>query len=131
MAHEAIRDSTMVKALGDLYTDISDLVSKEARLARAELKQALSSGVQAGIWMAVAGLLAWIVALLLVGAAVFAIAALGIAIYWSCLIVAAILAAAAAGAFFYGRSLARERLTPTRTLNQINRDIVTAREQLR
>lgn len=131
MAHEAIKDSTLIKALGDLFTDLSDLVRKEIRLARAEMTEAVSSGVQAGAWMAAAGLLALIVALLLVQAAVFAIASLGLALHWACLIVAAVLAAAAAGAFFYGRSLARGRLTPRKTLKQINRDIGTAREQLR
>ena len=131
MAHEAIKDATLIKALGDLFTDLSDLVRKEVRLARAEMAEAVTSGVQAGAWMAAAGLLALVVALLLVQAAVFAIASLGLALYWACLIMAAVLAAAAAGAFFYGRSLARRGLTPRRTLKQINRDIVTAREQLR
>lgn len=130
MAHEAIRDTTLIKALGDLFTDLSDLVRKEVRLARVEMAEAVSSGVQAGVWMAAAGLLAFIVALLLVQAAIFAIASLGLALYWACLIVAAVLAAAAAGAFLYGRSLARG-VTPRRTLKQINRDIGTAREQLR
>lgn len=130
MAHEAITDSTLIKALGDLFTDLSELVRKEVRLARVEMAAAVSSGVQAGVWMAAAGLLAFVVALLLVQAGVFAIASLGIALYWACLIVAAVLAAVAAGAFLYGRSLARG-LTPRRTLNQINRDIATAREQIR
>lgn len=130
MAHEAIRDTTLIKALGDLFTDLSDLVRKEVRLARVEMAEAVSSGVQAGVWMAAAGLLAFIVALLLVQAAIFAIASLGLALYWACLIVAAVLAAAAAGAFLYGRSLVRG-VTPRRTLKQINRDIGTAREQLR
>lgn len=130
MAHEAITDSTLIKALGDLFTDLSELVRREVRLARVEMAAAVTSGVQAGIWMAAAGLLAFVIALLLVQAGVFAIASLGIALYWACLIVAAVLAAVAAGAFLYGRSLARG-LTPRRTLNQINRDIATAREQIR
>ena len=131
MAHDSIKDSPLVKATSDLLTDVSDLLRKELQLARAELSQVVSSGVQAGAWMAAAGILGFIVALLVIQAAVFAIASQGLALHWSSLIVAGILAAVAAAAFFYGRSLARGRLTPSRTIRQINRDIVTAREQLR
>jgi hypothetical protein len=69
-------------------------------------------------------------ALLLVEAAVFAIASFGIALHWSCLIVAGILAVAAAAAFFQGRSAAQDELLPTRTARQISQDIRTAKEQL-
>jgi hypothetical protein len=80
--------------------------------------------------MAVAGALGLAAALLLVEAAVFAIASFGIALHWSCLIVAGILAVAAAAAFFQGRSAAQDELLPTRTARQISQDIRTAKEQL-
>jgi hypothetical protein len=80
--------------------------------------------------MVVAGALGMVAALLLVEAAVFAIASFGIALHWSCLIVAALFAAAAAGAFFQGRSQAQDELLPTRTARQISQDIRTAKEQL-
>jgi len=52
--------------------------------------------------MVTAGLLGLIVGLLVVEAAVFAIASFGLALRWSCLLVAAVLAAAAIAAFYYG-----------------------------
>jgi small-conductance mechanosensitive channel len=126
-----IRDTPVVRATRDLLTNLSDLFRKELRLAQAEMRQAAVKAAQAGAWMAVAGIAALIVVLLLVQAAIFAIASLGLALHWATLIVAAILAAVAAAAFFYGRSLARDGLAPKRTVNQINRDIATLREQLR
>jgi len=35
MAHESIRDSGLVRAATDLFADLSDLIQKEIRLARA------------------------------------------------------------------------------------------------
>ena len=71
-----------------------------------------------------------VAALLLVEAAVFAIASFGLALHWSCLLVAAVLAAGAAAAFYHGRSIAEDELLPTRTAKQISQDIKTAKEQL-
>jgi putative superfamily III holin-X len=61
---------------------------------------------------------------------VFGIASFGLALHWSCLIVAAVLGAGAAAAFFRGRANAQEELTPTRTINQIKQDIATTKEKL-
>jgi hypothetical protein len=80
--------------------------------------------------MAIAGVLALIVLLLLVEAVVFAVASFGLAMHWACLAVAVALALIAGGAFLYGRSAAAEELTPSRTMNQINHDISTVKEQL-
>jgi Putative Actinobacterial Holin-X, holin superfamily III len=88
------------------------------------------SRLRASVWMVVAGALGLVAVLVLVEAAVFAIASFGIAMHWSCLIVAGVLAAAAAVAFFQGRSAAQGELLPTRTTRQISQDIRTAKEQL-
>jgi hypothetical protein len=71
-----------------------------------------------------------IAALLVVQGIVFAIASFGIALHWACLIVAAVFALAAGLLYAKGRGDAEQELTPTRTLNQIKRDISTAKEQL-
>jgi hypothetical protein len=68
--------------------------------------------------------------LLVVEAAVFAIASFGLALYWSCLLVAAVLAAGGAAVFYHGRSMAEEEFLPTRTAKQISQDIKTAKEHL-
>jgi uncharacterized Tic20 family protein len=130
MAYERLQNSTLTRTLTDLLGDLSDLVQKEVRLARAEVTEAINNGVQASVWMVVAAVLGLIAALLLVEAIVFGLASFGIALHWACLIVAIAFAAAAAAAFAYGRSMARDRIVPTRSVRQINEDIRTTREQL-
>jgi len=130
MALEHTRQATLPRILSIVVGDLADLVQKELRLARTEVVDKLSTKMQAGIWMAAAGMLGLIALLLVVQAAVFAIASFGIALHWSCLIVAAAVALLAGMAILKGRSDAQEEITPTRTINQIKRDIATAKEQL-
>ena len=130
MAPEAIRNSTLVRTLGDVLGDLSDLVQKEIRLARAELTAKAASGVTASLWMVVAAVLGFVAALLVIEAIVFALASFGLALYWACLLVAVVLAGCGAVAFAYGRSAAHRMLVPSRGIRQINEDIRTAKEQL-
>jgi hypothetical protein len=110
--------------------EIPDLLRKELQLAKTEITEKIVSRLRASVWMIVASVLGMVAALLLVEAAVFGIASFGIALHWSCLLVAAVLAAAAAAAFFQGRAAAQDELVPTRTAKQISQDIKTAKEQL-
>jgi hypothetical protein len=130
MAYERVKNAALPHAVSDVVADLADLLQKEVRLARAEISAKIGSKLQAGIWMSAAAGLGLIAGLLVVQAIVFGIASLGIALHWSCLIVAAVLAAAAALSYVKARADAREDLTPTRTLQQIKRDISTAKEQL-
>jgi uncharacterized membrane protein YgcG len=130
MAHDALRNSGLVRGLTDLLADLSDLVQKEIRLARAELAEKISARVQASVWLIAASFLGLITALLIVEGLVLAIASYGLALHWSCLLVAAIVAALGAAVFYHGRSLADEELLPTRSMRQVTRDIETAKEQL-
>jgi len=130
MAHDKLRNSGLVQALTDLLADLSELVQKEIRLARAELAHNISAKLHASAWMVAAGLLGLIAMLLAVEAAVFALASFGVAMHWACLLIAAILAAAGAALFYHGRSLAEEDLLPSRSVRQVTRDIETAKEQL-
>ena len=130
MAHESSHYSGLGRTLRDLFADLSDLVQKEIRLAKAEVTEKVTTRISAIVWMAVAGVLGLVVALLLVEAAVFALASFGFALHWACLMVAAGLAVVAAAAFLYGRSLAGEELLPSRTVHQITEDIRIAKEQL-
>ena len=131
MAYEHLKDSALPRALSDVVADLADLFQKEMRLARTELSEKLSIKVRGGIWMAVAGAAALIAGLLVVEAAVFGIAAAGIALHWSCLIVAAIFLALGALAYAAGRSDLDEELTPKRTLHHIQEDVTTAKEQFK
>jgi hypothetical protein len=130
MAHEQLKNAALPRAISDVVADVADLFQKELRLARAEISDKLSTKLQAGIWMSAAGVLGLIAALLVVQGLVFGIASFGLALHWSCLIVAGVLAAAGALAYYKGRADAQEELTPTRTIHQVKQDIMTTKEQL-
>jgi uncharacterized membrane protein YgcG len=130
MAHDRLRNSGLAQALTDLFADLGDLLQKELQLAKTEITEKITSRLRASVWMVIAGVLGMVAALLLVEAVVFAIASFGLALHWSCLLVAAVIAAGAAAALYHGRSIAEDELLPTRTARQITQDIKTAKEQL-
>jgi hypothetical protein len=130
MALDRLQNSGLTRALTDLLADFAELMQKELQLAKTEITEKITAGVRASVWMVVAGVLGLMAALFVLEAAVFAIASFGLALYWSCLLVAAVLAAAGAALFYHGRSMAQGDLLPTRTATQITRDIKTAKEQL-
>lgn len=127
---ESFKNSALVGAFSDVVGDLAELVQKEMRLARAELLAKLSTKLRAGVWMSAAAGLGLLAVLVLIEAAVFGIAAYGLALHWSCLIVAAVLVVASGAAYAMGSADAHEEITPTRTIHQVKRDIATAKEQL-
>jgi membrane protein implicated in regulation of membrane protease activity len=129
-SHESLGDSALVRALTDLLADLSDLIQKELRLARAEITQKLTVGIRGGLWMAAAGLLAFVALLFVLEGVVFALASAGMPLQWSCFLVAAVIAVTAALAFYAGRSPADTRLAP-RATRQFGETLRTAKEQLK
>ena len=122
--------SSLPNAFSKVVTDLADLMQKEMRLARAELSEKLSISIRAGVWMSAAAVLAITSGFLIVQAIVLGLsAATGIALHWSCLIVAAVLAAAAGAGFSKGKADVPEQLTPDRAINQVKQDIAVAKEQ--
>jgi putative superfamily III holin-X len=122
--------SSLPSAFSKVITDLADLMQKEMRLIRAELSENISTGIRAGVWVLVAGGLATVAVLLVVQAMVLGLAAAtGIALHWSCLIVAALLAAAAGATYAKGKADVPDELTPDRAIHQIKQDIAVAREQ--
>jgi putative superfamily III holin-X len=130
MAHDRVQNSGLARALSDLFADLGDLLQKELQLAKTEITEKIASRLRASVWMVLAGVLGMVAALLVVEAAVFALASFGLALHWSCLLVAALLAAAGAAAFYHGRSMTDDELLPARSARQITKDIETAKEQL-
>ena len=130
MALERIKEAALPHTVSDVVADLADLFQKEIRLGRAEISDKITTKLQAGVWMSAAGVLALIAGLLVVQAVVVGIASYGIALHWSCLIVAGVLAAFAVMLFFKGRFDAKGELAPTRAINQVKQDIATAKEQL-
>lgn len=122
--------SSLSNAVSKVITDLADLIQKEMRLVRAELSENLANGIRAGVWMLVAGVLAIVAVFLVIQAIVLGLsAATGIALHWSCLIVAAMLAAAAGAAFARGKADVPGEFTPDRAIHQIKQDIAVAKEQ--
>ena len=128
--NEKLKDSSLGGALSDVIGDLADLVQKEIRLAKTELTAKISQKVLGGIWLAVAGGIGLLALMVLIEAAIFAIASYGIALHWSCLIVAGALAILGGAAFAKGRADAQVELTPSHSLHQIRRDVAAAKEQL-
>jgi len=127
-----LKNSALPRTLSDVVADFADLFQKEIRLARAELAEKLSLKIMAGVWMSAAAALGIVTLLVVVQSAIFGIASgFGIALHWSCLVVAALLAAIAAAAYAKGQADAKEELSPTRTIYQVKQDIATAKEQLK
>ena len=127
---ETLKNSALPRALSEVVGDLADLFQKELRLARAELSEKLSLKLRGGVWISVAAALALSAGLLVIEGLVFAIASFGIALHWSCLIVAAVMAAAGGAAYAKGRTDVREELVPVRTIHQVKQDIAAAKEQL-
>ena len=128
--NERLKNTAMVGALSDAVEDLGDLLQKEVRLAKAELSEKLATKLRAGVWMSVTGIFGLCAVLVLIEAVVFAIASYGLALHWSCLIVAAALAVVAVGAYAIGRADARASVSPSRTIHQVQRDVAAAKEQL-
>ena len=122
--------SSLPHAFSKVVTDLADLMQKEMQLARAELSEKLSINIRAGVWMSAAAVLAIVGVLLIVQAIVLGLsAATGIALHWSCLIVAAVLAGAAGAAFAKGKADVPNQFTPDRAINQVKQDLAVAKEQ--
>jgi hypothetical protein len=115
--------------IAELSGDYADLVQKEIRLARAEIVDAVSRRVRAGALLGAAGFLGLIAFLLIIEGIVFAIAAAGLALYWSCFLVAFVLIAGAAGVYAYVRSADIPGPVLRRSLEQVRHDIRTIKEQ--
>jgi Putative Actinobacterial Holin-X, holin superfamily III len=123
-------EQSLPNAFSKVITDLADLMQKEMRLVQAELSEKLSISIRACVWMSVGAVLAIVGGFLIVQAIVLGLsAATGIALHWSCLIVAAVLAGAAGAAFVKGKADVPHRLTPDRAINQVKQDIAAAKEQ--
>lgn len=130
MTHEPHGRASAIDLLASTFSDLADLVQKEIRLARAEATEKIMSGVRASALFAIAGFLGLVALLFVLEGIVFVLAAFGLAMYWSCFVVAVAIAVIAAGLVFYARKRGAG-LFPERTVGQVREDIRTAKEQLR
>ena len=131
MADDNLWETRLIRAVTDLGADLVDLVQKELRLARSEIVQKLTLGLQAGAWFAIAAALGFFAIVLVLEALVFGIAAAGVPLWGSCLLVAFVLSVLAGIAFYYARRQSSQDMTPVRSARQFTKAIGTVREQLR
>ena len=57
MPLDGVRNSALVRTLADVLDDLPELFQKEIRLAQAEFTGKIKDGVQASVWIMLAGLL--------------------------------------------------------------------------
>ena len=130
MALDNLKNSPLVGALSETLANIGDLFHSELRLAKAEMAAIVAKKVSAAVWLAIGAVFAAVTLVFLALAAAFGIAAAGLDLHWALLIVAGVLAAGASLAAAKGIADAKGDVMPTRTLNQISRDIATAKERM-
>lgn len=129
---DTARDPRSTPALlADLFSETTSLFGKEARLLRTELSEKVTQGVTA-LALMIGGAVFLIGAVnVVLAAAVTALIEAGIAAPWSSLIVAAVVGLAGWLLVRRGlRNLKPENLSPSRTANQLKRDVALAKEQL-
>jgi len=117
---------------GDLARDMGTLVSQEVALARTEITQTASEvGKDVG-FLAVGGMVAYAGLLAIIAAVILLLAANGVPLWASALIVGLIVAAV--GYLLVQRGLAalkRQDLAPRQTIQSLKEDTQWAKEQIR
>jgi hypothetical protein len=125
------RDESIGQLIGEVAGDVSKLFRQEVALAKAELKEEARKAGKAGGMLAGAGFAAYMVAVLLSLAAVFALGAV-MPLGWAAVIVAVVWAVV--GAVLY--SLGRQRIkqvdpVPRQTIETLKEDGQWLRNQTR
>jgi hypothetical protein len=126
-------DRPLGSLLGDLMADLTELVSKEIQLAKAELSEKVSQATAGVTSLAIGGLVAFAGLLVLLDAAVYGVAALlGDAPLWAAaLIVGVVVLGIGMVLLLKGRSnLSAENLAPKRTVEAMRQNVETIREQV-
>jgi uncharacterized membrane protein YqjE len=131
MAFEAIKNSALPRALGDSVANLADLVQKEFRLARAEISEKLATKASGAGFLAAAALFGLVAVVLFLQAVIFAIASYGVGVHWAASIVGVAVLVVGGILFAIGRAKLAQPLTPTRTVNQLNKDLSLVKEPLR
>jgi uncharacterized membrane protein YqjE len=124
------KQGSIVGAMSEIFSQVSDLVEKEIRLAKAEVTESITTKLVAGIWIGAGLLSAFLAMLLMLEGIAFILIRAGMAAHWACFLMALVIALLAAGFFVKGRASLAEPIAPRRAVRNVNRDIKTAKEQL-
>lgn len=127
MSKHAIQDAPSL--LVDTLRQFTSLVQGELKLARAEMSRIITRAGVGIMFIAIALLMALVSLNVLASAAVAYIAANGLSVGLSALIVGGILIVAAIGFALAGKSrLSADALTPDRTVESVRTDINSIKE---
>jgi hypothetical protein len=122
----------IVSLMTHVASDFAYLVQTEFRLARAELSEKMSAASNAGVYLAVGGVIALGGFIALLFDIASWINAVGLSYPWSLLIVAVVgLAIGAALAMVGVKRLNGSAFVPKRTLEQVREDYAVAKEHVR
>jgi hypothetical protein len=117
--------------IGDLFSQLSLLLRKEAQLARAEVSENMST-LARGLGLVVGGAVLLMPALvILLQAAVAALTdGYGLSSYWSALIVGGVVLILGIILLLVGFSRMKlENIMPNKTVNQLQRDVTVVKEK--
>jgi membrane protein implicated in regulation of membrane protease activity len=120
-------ERTVGQLVAEATKDISEIVRAEVALAKAELASSAKNGAVAGGLFGAAGYLAFLASILLVIAAAYGIAALGLAPGWAFLIVAGVLLLLAAILGLVGRGRISRVGPPTRAIESTKQTIAAVK----
>jgi hypothetical protein len=123
---------TIPELFTDLVTQLSTLVRKEIQLAKAEASEKLTEAMT-GVGIIAGGAILMIAALgILLEGIAHLLSYLGVPGQWSYLIVGVVTVIIGFVLIKMGmNSLKADKLTPTKTVEQLQRDAAVAREQVR
>jgi hypothetical protein len=120
-------ERTVGQLVAEATRDISEIVRAEVALAKAELAASAKNGAVAGGLFGAAGYLGFLASILLVIAAAYGIAALGLAPGWAFLIVAGVLLLIAAVLGLIGRGRISRVGPPTRAITSTKQTIAAVK----
>lgn len=120
-------ERTVGQLVVEATQDVSEIVRAEVALARAELAASAKNGAVAGGLFGAAGYLGLLASILLTIAAAYGIAALGLAVGWAFLIVAAVLLSLAGLLALIGRSRVSRLGPPERAIRSAKRTIAAVK----
>ncbi|HEX5600100.1 MAG TPA: phage holin family protein [Hyphomicrobiaceae bacterium] len=130
-AGEARATHSLADLVAELGRDVSNLVSKEIELLRAEVSQSYSNVQTAGGSLAAAAICLLAALLILLQALIVALTNLGMGAGWASLLVGVVVGIVGLVLLQNGRSLLKEGIVPKRTQAQVQRDAEMLKEQVK
>jgi hypothetical protein len=117
--------------VGALFTDLSDLLSKEIALAKGEFAQNMSAKTAGAASLVVSGVVLLAALITIVAGTVFLISSFGLALHWSAFTVGGLLAVLGFILLSMGKSKLAGDTLPMRSMTQVQHDVRVVKEQLK